>query len=98
MKAEDIVKGSLVIIKHSKEGGEVIETNRTDGRFLVKVARMKVNATGCKTQIVNVLADADDLEPIKKQKGVVIHHNTIAAVYELQHALRLYDIGKEITL
>lgn len=98
MKAEDIVKGSLVIIRHSKEGGEVIETNRTDGRFLVKVARMKVNATGCKTQIVNVLADADDLEPIKKQKGVVIHHNTIAAVYELQHVLRLYDTGKKITL
>ena len=72
MKAEDIVKGSLVIIKHSKEGCEVIETNRTDGRFLIKVARMKVNATGVKTQIVNVLADADDLEPIKKQKGVFI--------------------------
>lgn len=72
MKAEDIVKGSLVIIRHSKEGGEVIETNRTDERFLIKVARMKVNATGVKTQIVNVLADADDLEPIKKQKGVVI--------------------------
>lgn len=72
MKAEDIVKGSLVIIRHSKEGGEVIETNRTDGRLLIKVARMKVNATGVKTQIVNVLADADDLEPIKKQKGVVI--------------------------
>lgn len=72
MKAEDIVKGSLVIIKHSKEGGEVIETNRTDGRFLIKVARMKVNTTGVKTQIVNVLADADDLEPIKKQKGVFI--------------------------
>jgi len=50
----------------------VIEANRPDGRFLVKVARMKVNATGIKTQIVNVLADADDLEPIKKQKGVVI--------------------------
>ena len=72
MKAEDISKGSLVIIKHSKEGGEVIETNRTGGRFLVKVARMKVNATGIKTQIVNVLADADDLEPIKTQKGVVV--------------------------
>ena len=72
MKADEITKGSLVIIKHSKEGVEVIETNRTDGRFLIKVARMKVNATGVKTQIVNVLADADDLEPIKKQKGVVI--------------------------
>ena len=71
-KAEDISKGSLVIIKHSKEGGEVIETNRTDGRVLIKVARMKFNATGVKIQIVNVLADADDLEPIKKQKGVVI--------------------------
>jgi len=66
------VKGSLVIIKHSKEGGEVIEANRSDGRFLIKVARMKVNATGIKTQIVTVLADVDDLEPIKKQKGVVI--------------------------
>ena len=72
MKADEITKGSLVIIKHSKEGVEVIETNRTDGRFLIKVARMKVNAAGIKTQIVNVLADADDLEPIKKQKGVVI--------------------------
>ena len=72
MKAEDISKGSLVIIRHSKEGGEIIETNRTDGRFLVKVARMKVNATGIKTQIVNVLADADELEPIKTQKGVVV--------------------------
>ncbi len=72
MKTENISNGSLVIIKHSKEGGEVIEANRSDGRFLVKVARMKVNATGIKTQIVNVLADADDLEPIKKQKGVVI--------------------------
>ncbi len=66
MKTEDISNGSLVIIKHSKEGGEVIETNRTDGRFLIKVARMKVNVTGVKTQIVNVLVDADDLEPIKK--------------------------------
>ena len=72
MKAEDIVKGSLVIINHSKEGGEVIETNRSDGRFLIKVARMNVNATGVKTYIVNVLADADELEPIEKQKGVVI--------------------------
>ena len=72
MKADEITKGSLVIIKHSKEGVEVIETNRTDGRFLIKVARMKVNAAGIKTQIVNVLADADDLEPIKKQKSVVI--------------------------
>lgn len=72
MKNEDISNGSLVIIKHSKEGGEVIETNRKDGKFLIKVARMRVNTTGIKTQIVNVLADADDLEPIKKQKGVVI--------------------------
>ena len=72
MKADEITKGSLVIIKHSKEGVEVIETNRTDGRFLRKGARMKVNAAGIKTQILNVLADADDLEPIKKQKGVVI--------------------------
>lgn len=72
MKTEDISNGSLVIIKHSKEGGEVIEANRSDGRFMVKVARMKVNATGIKTQIVNVLADADDLEPIKKQKGIII--------------------------
>ena len=72
MKVEDITKGNLVIIKHSKEGGEVIETNRTDGRFLIKVARMKVSATGIKTQIVNVLADADDLEPIKKQKGILL--------------------------
>jgi len=72
MKAEEFAKGNLVIIKHSKEGGEIVETNRSDGRFLIKVARMKVNATGIKTQIVNVLADADDLEPIKKQKGVVI--------------------------
>ena len=72
MKAEEISKGSLVIIKHSKEGGEVIEANRSDGRFLIKVARMKVNATGVKTQIVNILVDADDLEPIKKQKGIVI--------------------------
>ena len=72
MKIEDISNGSLVIIKHSKEGGEVIETNRKDGKFLIKVARMRVNTTGIKTQIVNVLADADDLEPIKKQKGVVI--------------------------
>lgn len=72
MKTEDIKKGSLVVIQHSKEGGEVIDTNRPDGRFLVKVARMKVNATGIKTQIVNVLADEDDLEPIKKQKGFVI--------------------------
>lgn len=72
MKTEDISNGSLVVIRHSKEGGEVIEANRSDGRFLIKVARMKVNATGVKTQIVNVLADADDLEPIKKQKGVVI--------------------------
>lgn len=68
MKETEITKGCLVIIQHSKEGGEVIEANRPDGRFLVKVARMKVNATGIKTQIVNVLADADDLEPIKKQK------------------------------
>ena len=72
MKTEDISNGSLVVIRHSKEGGEVIEANRSDGRFLIKVARLKVNATGVKTQIVNVLADADDLEPIKKQKGVVI--------------------------
>ena len=72
MKAEDITRGSLVIIKHSKEGGEVIETNRPDGRFLVKVARMKVNAAGIKTQIVNVLADVDDLEPIRKQKGILL--------------------------
>ena len=72
MKVEEITNGCLVIIKHSKEGGEVIETNRSDGRFLIKVARMKVNAIGIKTQIVNVLADADDLEPIKKQKGIVI--------------------------
>ena len=72
MKTEDISNGSLVIIKHSKEGGEVIETNRKDVRFLIKVARMRVNAAGIKTQIVNVLADADYLKPIKKQKGVVI--------------------------
>lgn len=72
MKVEEITNGYLVIIKHSKEGGEVIDTNRPDGRFLVKVARMKVNAAGIKTQIVNVLADADDLEPMKKQSGVVI--------------------------
>ena len=51
---------------------DIVKGNRTDGRFLIKVARMKVNATGVKTQIVNVLADADDLEPIKKQKGVFI--------------------------
>ena len=71
MKAEEISKGSLVIIKHSKEGGEVIEANRSDGRFLIKVARMKVNATGVKTQIVKVLADADDLKPIKKTERLV---------------------------
>ena len=72
MKAEDITKGCLVVIQHSKEGGEVIETNRLDGRFPGKVARMKVNAAGIKTQIVNVLADAEDLEPIKKKHGLVI--------------------------
>ena len=72
MKVEEVAKGCLVVIKHSKEGGEVIETNRSDGRFLIKVARMKVTATGIKTQIVNVLADAEDLEPINKQRGLVI--------------------------
>lgn len=71
MKATEITKGCLVVIKHSNEGGEVIETNRPDGRFLVKVARVKVNATRIKTQIVNVLVDAEDLVPIKQQLGLV---------------------------
>lgn len=64
--------GSLVVIRHSREGGEIIEDNRPDGRVLVKVARMKMNATGIKVEIVKVLTDLDDLEPVKKQKGVII--------------------------
>ena len=72
MTKEDIKNGSLVVIKHSREGGEIVDDNRPDGRVLVKVARMKVVTTGIKVQIVNVLADMDDLEPMKKQKGVVV--------------------------
>lgn len=40
MKAEDIVKGSLVIIKHSKEGGEVIK----------KPHRREVSHKSCKDE------------------------------------------------
>lgn len=72
MEKEALENGQLVVIRHSREGGEIIDAHRADGRVLVKVARMKVVATGVKTQIVNVLADAGDLEPIKKQKGVII--------------------------
>ena len=64
--------GSLVVIRPSREGGEIIEDNRPDGRVLVKVARMKMNATGIKIEIVKVLTDLDDLEPVKKQKGIII--------------------------
>lgn len=64
--------GSLVVIRHSREGGEIIEDNRPDRCVLVKVARMKMNATGIKVEIVKVLTYLDDLEPVKKKKGVII--------------------------
>lgn len=71
MDGTELKNGSLVVIRHSREGGEIIDTDRKDGRVLVKVARMKLNATGTKIEIVKVLTDLDDLEPINKQKGVI---------------------------
>ena len=71
MDGAELKNGSLVVIRHSREGGEIIDTDREDGRVLVKVARMKLNATGIKIEIVKVLTDLDDLEPIKKQKGII---------------------------
>ena len=68
-------KGDLIIIKHSREGGEIIEDSRPDGRYLVKVARMNITSSGIKTEIVNVLVDADDVEPIKKQSGVILQRS-----------------------
>ena len=72
MKPEDIKVGQAVIIRSQAIGGEVVETGRSDGRFLIKVARMDITPNGVATKIENVLADASDLEPITKKHGVVI--------------------------
>lgn len=60
-----------VIILSRKEGGEIISL-LPDGKVLVKVARMTASVSGLKTEVVNITTTPEDLEPIKKQRGLVI--------------------------
>ena len=55
MTKEDIKNGSLVVIKHSREGGEIVDDNRPDGRVLVKVARMKLLPLVSKSRLLMFL-------------------------------------------
>ena len=71
MNKEELKNGMAVIILSRKEGGEVTSL-LPDGKVVVKVARMKASASGFKTEVENRITTPEDLEPIKKQRGLVI--------------------------
>lgn len=71
MNKEELKTGMAVIILSRKEGGEIISL-LPDGKVLVKVARMAASVSGLKTEVVNITTTPEDLEPIKKQRGLVI--------------------------
>ena len=71
MTKEELRNGMAVIILSKKEGGEVISI-LPDGKVLVKVARMKASVSGFKTEVENITTTPEDLEPIKKQSGLVV--------------------------
>ena len=74
MGKNKITKGTVVWVKHLNEAGEVFETDRPDGRFLVKVARIIVGPIALRTEITEILVSPDDLESFENhisngQKG-----------------------------
>ena len=71
MNKVELRNGMAVIILSRKEGGEIISL-LPDGKVLVKAARIKASASGFKTEVENITTTPEDLEPIKKQRGLVI--------------------------
>ena len=73
MKRETITfkVGDPVIIKSKRLGGQVTEVDRPDGRIGVTIAIMSANNAGIRTAIRKELVKPEDLEVIKKKRGVV---------------------------
>lgn len=71
MEKNKITKGTVVWVKHLNEAGEVFETDRPDGRFLVKVARIIVGPISLRTETVEILVSPDDLGSLKETFGYI---------------------------